>query len=104
VASNMAWSGYHSLDFVDVLLLVAEPVVVVEAGRFDAPGGFALGALEVEAVVTGWSTNLIFSNGIATRCSPMPRKPPTPITTALMLPLLSINSSLMAPMFSSLLL
>src|SRR6476619_1332727 len=37
---------------------------------------------------------------MATRCSPTPRKPPTPITTALMSPLLSISRSLIDPRLS----
>src|SRR6266404_8907453 len=45
----------------------------------------------------GSLTNLILSSGTATRCSPTPRKPPTPITTALMFPLLSVNRSLIEP-------
>src|SRR5689334_15405018 len=52
------------------------------------------------AVATGSSTNFTLSIGTATRCSPTPRKPPTPITTALMLPLLSVSRSLMDPTFS----
>src|SRR3981081_883522 len=37
---------------------------------------------------------------MATRCSPTPRKPPTPITTALMFPVLSVNRSLIEPRLS----
>src|SRR5215216_5557354 len=48
----------------------------------------------------GSLTNLTLSRGTATRCSPMPRKPPTPITTALMLPLLSVSMSLIEPILS----
>src|SRR6516165_3049806 len=88
VALKTAWSGYHGF-FADVDGL-ADPVV--EDGLPPL--------LLVVAEGTGWSTNLTLSNGTATRCSPMPRKPPTPSTTALMFPLLSINRSLMVPMLS----
>src|SRR4051812_49754387 len=53
-----------------------------------------------EAVATGSSTNFTLSIGTATRCSPTPRKPPTPITTALMSPLLSVRRSLIDPRLS----
>jgi hypothetical protein len=52
----------------------------------------------------GSLTNLIWSNGTATSRSPIPRYPPTPITTAWTLPLLSKISSLMSPILSPLLL
>src|SRR3954452_19969870 len=39
-------------------------------------------------------------NGIATFFSPMPRKPPTPITTALAFPVRSRITSLTSPIFS----
>src|SRR6185312_15634692 len=52
------------------------------------------------AVTSGSSTNFTLSIGPATRCSPTPRKPPTPITTALMSPLLSVRRSLIDPTFS----
>src|SRR5947208_6091870 len=48
----------------------------------------------------GSSTNFTLSKGTATRCSPTPRKPPTPSTTALMLPLLSVSMSLIDPRLS----
>ena len=49
---------------------------------------------------TGWSTHCTFSNGTATWCSPIPRNPPTPTTTASILPSRSTISSLMSPIFS----
>src|SRR5689334_6312950 len=52
------------------------------------------------AVATGSSTNFTLSSGTATRCSPTPRKPPTPITTPLMSPLLSVSRSLIDPRLS----
>src|SRR5712691_2961754 len=48
----------------------------------------------------GSSTNFTLSRGTATRCSPTPRKPPTPSTTALILPLLSVSMSLIDPRLS----
>ena len=59
----------------------------------------------VPVVLTrGSLTNLIWSNGTATSRSPIPKYPPTPITTAWTLPLLSKISSLMSPILSPLLL
>src|SRR5882724_1278454 len=48
----------------------------------------------------GSSTNFTLSRGTATRCSPTPRKPPTPSTIPLMLPLLSVSMSLIDPRLS----
>src|ERR1700676_5009592 len=99
VALNRAWSGYHGLGFDVVVaedaavLVLAAPVVV--AGRL--PGAFALLA---PVSATGSLTNLTFSNGMATKCSPTPRKPPTPITTALIFPSFSVRRSLIEPMLS----
>src|SRR5260221_211382 len=84
-------------DFGDAAGAVfAAPVVVVDAGRL--PVAFGPPAAPVYA--TGSLTNLILSNGMATRCSPTPRKPPTPITTALIFPFLSIKRSLIEPRLS----
>ena len=54
----------------------------------------------VELVRTGSSINFSLSMVTAMSCSPMPKKPPTPITTACTLPSLSRISSLMSPSFS----
>src|SRR5215470_17865093 len=96
VALNTAWSGYQGFGFDAVVAaggLAVEPVVVLEAGRVPA-GAAAL------LMATGSSTNLILSNGTATSRAPTPRKPPTLMTAALTLPLLSINRSLIEPTFS----
>jgi hypothetical protein len=56
------------------------------------------------ALTRGWVSNLIWSNGTAMVRLPIPRYPPTPITTARTSPLLSKISSLMSPILSALLL
>src|SRR4029079_12916443 len=48
----------------------------------------------------GSSVNFTLSKGTATRCSPTPRKPPTPSTTALISPFLSASRSLIDPRLS----
>src|ERR1700693_1277521 len=69
------------------------PVPVVVVGR---------GAVDVEAdeLLTGSSTHFSSLNFTATSRSPMPRKPPTPITADSMLPFLLTISSTMSPIFS----
>ena len=68
-------------------------MVVVDAG-------LVVVVLDVVVDGTGVSTNLIWSKDTATRCSPTPSRPPTPSTTALMFPLLSVSRSLIVPMLS----
>ena len=83
-----AWSGYH-------FLLVLDDDAVV-AGRDVLPADPVVLEL-VDDVFTGSSTNFSLSMETAMSCSPMPRNPPTPMTTAATLPFLSRISSLMSP-------
>src|SRR4029078_5480346 len=90
-----AWSGYH-LFLVDVL---ADARGLV-AGRVAADPVVPVGAVEVVDVFTGSSTNFSLPSFTRMSCFPMPRKPPTPITTPSTLPDLSSRISLMSPSFS----
>src|SRR6478609_9396369 len=99
-----AWSGYQGFCFGGVAAAppaeppdVAAPVVMPLEVPDDLDIEPPLAAAEV---CTGSFTNLILSNGTAIRRSPTPRKPPTPITTALMLPSLSVSRSLIEPRLS----
>src|SRR6185503_6006894 len=89
---NTAWSGYHLLVVEDVLVVVLGLVV----GRAAEP----VVVLVVDVVRTGSLIN--FNLSICTRmsCLPMPRNPPTQITTPSTFPDLSSRTSLMSPSFS----
>src|SRR5215813_5756535 len=93
-----AWSGYHLLFVVGVAGAAAgrfagafspEPVVAVGGGLVAVGGGR-----------TGSSTNLSLFISNLMSCVPMPRKPPTPITTPSTFPDLSRRISLISPSFS----
>src|SRR4029078_8396565 len=90
---NTAWSGYHLLVVEDVLVVVLGLVV----GRAAEP----VVVLVVDVVRTGSLIN--FNLSICTRmsCLPMPRNPPTPITTPSPFPDLSSTTPLLAPTRSS---
>src|SRR5829696_3333013 len=105
---STAWSGAERFA-VSIGRVVVVPVVAGALGLFGfavvpgaagVAGAFGLAVVAV-AVARGSLTNLIWSKGSATFRSPIPRKPPTPTTTAWILPLLSTISSLMSPIFSS---
>src|SRR5262249_33270272 len=96
---NTAWSGYHLLLVDEVL---AEVLGLV-AGRVMPPPPVAEPVVPLELVddvLTGSSTNLSLSNFTMMSCLPMPRNPPTPITTPSTFPDLSSRISLMSPSFS----
>src|SRR5262245_9074584 len=95
---STAWSGYHLLLVDEVLAEVLELV----AGRDvlpPAPEPVVLPLL-VDVVLAGSSTNLSLSIFTRMSCLPMPRNPPTPITTPSTFPDLSSRISLMSPSFS----
>src|SRR4051812_7842412 len=100
VASNTAWSGYQGFGLTAGAAGAAPGVTPPDGGRV------LLISLEplfaAVAVLMGSLTNLTLSSGTATRCEPTPKNPPTLITVALMLPLLSISRSLIEPRLSSL--
>src|SRR6185295_1989504 len=88
---STAWSGYH-------LFLVVVAAVVVVAGRLSV--FVADPVVSVDAVRAGSSTNLSLLISTLMSCWPMPRKPPTPITTPSTFPDLSTRTSLISPSFS----
>src|SRR6478672_9912034 len=88
---STAWSGYHCFS--------VERVVVVVAGRLASPVVVVV-VVVVAEVRTGSSTNFSLLISTLMSCSPMPRNPPTPITTPSTLPDLSSRISLMSPSFS----
>ena len=98
VALKTAWSGYQfSLVLV---VVVAEPVVVRLLSSLVAVP--LAGAADIEAIVqrTGLSTHFSWSNVTATKCSPIPRKRPTPKMTLVAVPDLPKITSLTSPIFS----
>src|SRR5262245_45910803 len=96
---STAWSGYHLL-LVDEVLVEALGLVAGRDIEPPAPEPVVLVELVDVVVLTGSSTNLSLSIFTRMSCLPIPRKPPTPITTPSTFPDLSSRISLMSPSFS----
>jgi len=90
-------SAAVNLLFKQSLAARAGRVVVVVVA---VPAGPPLVVVVVLEVRTGSFTNFTLSSVSITSCSPMPRKPPAPITTPLILPSFVTRISLMSPIFS----
>ena len=91
-----------SRAYVETIMAVVDALGLV-AGRDMLPPAppapvVPLGLADV--VLTGSLTNFSLSSCTRMSCLPMPRKPPTPITTPSIFPDLSSRISLMSPSFS----